>query len=333
MRDEIRNTKTIENLSRHYLMTFGQKAQYHKPSSPPAENHPSRAAMGTHGFRFGTVLFLALATTSALAGDCTGLANCADCTNVPAIINENSNHRCLNGGTCNTGYSGPSDDICNCPDTTEGVDCGITGVTRCNGGSWCGNTGECKAGGGCDCTVGFTGCALREIRAPRQLQQSLRPPVPTRRLVHWHRQQAVRMRLPQRRPELREERRDLLRARRLHLLRERRLVQSRWRVRLRRGIHRQHLRRDRPRVDEAKARWILGREQEGGHQRRRRGGGPAVPIIAAGSGFMCFMVRRERKGAPLFMKLDDSPAPPPVPDLEMSAQNALPGPPAPPPKA
>ena len=112
--------------------------------------------MGTHGFRFGTVLFLALATTSALAGDCTGLNNCADCTNVPAIINENSNHRCLNGGTCNTGYSGPSDDICNCPDTTEGVDCGITGVTRCNGGSWCGNTGECKAGGGCDCTVGFT---------------------------------------------------------------------------------------------------------------------------------------------------------------------------------
>mmetsp|Transcript_11394 Transcript_11394/g.31730 ORF Transcript_11394/g.31730 Transcript_11394/m.31730 type:complete len:213 (-) Transcript_11394:163-801(-) len=121
------------------------------------------------------------------------------------------------------------------------------------------------------------GCALREIRAPRQLQQSLRPPVPTRRRVHWHRHQAVRMRLPQRRPELREEGRDLLRARRLHLLRERRLVQSRWRVRLRRGIHRQHLRRDRPRVDEAKARWILGREQEGGHQRRRRGGGPAVP--------------------------------------------------------
>ena len=60
---------------------------------------------------------------------------------------------------------------------------------------------------------------------------------------------------------------------------------------------------------------------------------PLCLVIAAGSGFMCFMVRRERKGAPLFMKLDDSPAPPPVPDLEMSAQNALPGPPAPPPKA
>ena len=74
--------------------------------------------MGTHGFRFGTVLFLALATTSALAGDCTGLATCDDCTGVPAIINENPNHRCLNGGTCNSGYSGPSDDICNCPDTT-----------------------------------------------------------------------------------------------------------------------------------------------------------------------------------------------------------------------
>ena len=97
--------------------------------------------MGTHGFRFGTVLFLALATTSALAGDCTGLATCDDCTGVPAIINENPNHRCLNGGTCNSGYSGPSDDICNCPDTTEGVYCGITGVTRCGGGRWCGNTG------------------------------------------------------------------------------------------------------------------------------------------------------------------------------------------------
>ena len=115
------------------------------------------------------------------------------------------------------------------------------------------------------------------IRAPRQLQQSLRPPVPTRRLVHWHRQQAVRTAFPPTAARAARRRRDLLRARRLHLLRERRLVQSRWRVRLRRGVHRQHLRRDRPRVDEAKARWILGREQEGGHQRRRRGGGPAVP--------------------------------------------------------
>ena len=189
-----------------------------------------------------------------------------------------------------------------------------------------------QTGGGCDCTVGYTDARCENPCPP---PTATIPPAtsantaacalatPTSRATAF----------PPTAARAARRRRDLLRARRLHLLRERRLVQSRWRVRLRRGVHRQHLRRDRPRVDEAKARWILGREQEGGHQRRRRGGGPAVPIIAAGSGFMCFMVRRERKGAPLFMKLDDSPAPPPVPDLEMSAQNALPGPPAPPPKA
>ena len=234
--------------------------------------------MGTHGFRFGTVLFLALATTSALAGDCTGLNNCADCTNVPAIINENSNHRCLNGGTCNTGYSGPSDDICNCPDTTEGVDCGITGVTRCDGGSWCGNTGSAMlADSPATAPSATPGLVARESVPPANCNNPSGHQCQHGGVCTGNANKPCELRFPQRRPELREEARDLLRARRLHLLRERRLVQSRWRVRLRRGVHRQHLRRDRPRVDEAKARWILGREQEGGHQRRRRGGGPAVP--------------------------------------------------------
>ena len=47
---------------------------------------------------------------------------------------------------------------------------------------------------------------------------------------------------------------------------------------------------------------------------------PLVLIIAAGGGFMAYMVHKERKGAPLFSKVDD------VPDVEMSARNALPAP-------
>ena len=47
---------------------------------------------------------------------------------------------------------------------------------------------------------------------------------------------------------------------------------------------------------------------------------PLVLIIAAGGGFMAYMVHRERKGAPLFSRADE------VPDVEMSARNALPAP-------
>lgn len=290
--------------------------------------------MGTHGFRFGAVLFLALATTSALAGDCTGLNNCDDCASVPAIINENSNHRCLNGGECNSGYSGPSDDICNCPDTTERVDCSVTGVTRCDGGSWCGNNGECKDGGGCDCTVGFT----TDQRCERSV-----PPVdcnnpPGHQCQHAGVCTGIANKpcecvSPNGGPSC--EKKDVTFCEQGGYT----YCENGGSCKVGGGCD----------CDEGFIGNTCG-EIDREWMKQRHGGSSgaskkevinvaaavAVPlclIIAAGSGFMCFMVRRERKGAPLFMKLDDSPAPPPVPDLEMSAQNALPGPPAPPPKA
>ena len=120
--------------------------------------------MRTHAFRLGAVLFLALATTGALAGDCTGFApgTCDNCASYPAI----SIHKCLNGGTCNAAYASSGDDVCICLDDTEGVECQTPGVTRCAGGSWCGNNGECGTNFRCKCTVGFTGARCEESQPP-----------------------------------------------------------------------------------------------------------------------------------------------------------------------
>mmetsp|Transcript_8248 Transcript_8248/g.36482 ORF Transcript_8248/g.36482 Transcript_8248/m.36482 type:complete len:224 (-) Transcript_8248:492-1163(-) len=121
----------------------------------------------------------------------------------------------------------------------------------------------------------FHGRSLRGIAAPGRLRHPRWTPVPQRRQVQKQHQHAVQLPAQRRRTELREGRRARLPRR--DLLRERRRLQmsfwQRLHMRVRRGIHRRHLRRGGSRVvpGEVQLRRVL-QQQEGGRQRRGRGG-------------------------------------------------------------
>ena len=269
--------------------------------------------MRTHAFRLGAVLFLALATTGAFAGDCTGLLNCQDCASIAAI----SNHKCLNGGTCN----GAGDKVCDCPDGTEGIECQTPGVTKCDSaGKWCGNNGQCAAVGPCKCTVGFTGARCEESQPPDncvipsnhqclnggKCTNNTNTPCNCPPNVGGPSCEKVDVRVCV----------------------DGTYCENGGDCKVSGGCA----------CDEGFIGATCGEVDREWFQARYNSGGgsssskkevvnvaaavavPLVLIIAAGGGFMAYMVHKERKGAPLFSKVDD------VPDVEMSARNALPAP-------
>ena len=275
--------------------------------------------MRTHAFRLGAVLFLALATTGALAGDCTGLLNCDNCASIDAI----SIHKCLNGGTCNAAYASSGDDVCICPPDTEGVECQTPGVTRCAGGSWCGNNGVCGTNFRCKCTVGFTGARCEESQPPDvcvipdghqclnggKCKNNTNTPCNCPPNVGGPSCEKV----------------DVL------VCPDGTYCENGGDCKCRSGSDCTCARNEGfigATCGEVDREWFQARYNSGGSSSSKKevvnvAAAVAVPlvlIIAAGGGFMAYMVHRERKGAPLFSRADE------VPDVEMSARNALPAP-------